>query len=85
MKLKMTRGCICDSLTIDGKEEINLTEEERKQIWLHVCDTLKSKDPKHLNELLQFILENYGNYACSTEPCECCGDFVETFKLDTNF
>jgi len=34
MEIKMTRGCIADSLTIDGKEEIDLTDDERQEVFL---------------------------------------------------
>ena len=28
MKIQMTRGCIANSLTVDGKEEIDLSDDE---------------------------------------------------------
>ena len=43
MKIQMTRGCIANSLTVDGKEEINLSDDE---------------------------------------PCETCGDYVETYTWE---
>ena len=30
MILKQITGCVCDSLTVDGVEEIDLTEENRQ-------------------------------------------------------
>ena len=30
MILKQTTGCVCNSLTVDDIEEIDLTEEQRK-------------------------------------------------------
>lgn len=82
MNLKMTCGCICDSLTIDGKEEIDLNDIERKEIINKVCEHLKKIEPQHLNELLQVFLVKMGEYSCSGQVCECCGDFIETYKLE---
>lgn len=82
MNIKMVRGCICDSLTIDGKEEINLNDRERVEIIKKVSGHLMKLEARYLNELLQFLLEKMGEYSCSGQVCECCGDFVETYKLE---
>jgi len=31
---------------------------------------------------LQWFIKTYGEYDCSDKPCECCGDYTETYKLD---
>jgi hypothetical protein len=83
MKLKMVTGCTTDSLTIDGKEEIDLTDDERADAWNKVCGYLiDNGEHKYLNEFLQFVLTHHGEYGCSTEPCGQCGDYVETYKLE---
>lgn len=83
MKLKMVCGCTADSLTIDGKEEINLNTEEKKVVWKKVCEYLcHYGNHDHLNEFLQFVLSHHGKYGCSTEPCEQCGDYIETYTLE---
>ena len=38
MKIQMTRGCIAGSLTIDGKEEIHLTDDERQEVLRHIFE-----------------------------------------------
>lgn len=84
MHLKYTTGCTADSLTVDGKEEIDLTPEQRREAWQKLCHWLARKDGEQLNELLQFILPQYGTYTGSDEPCECCGDWVTTYDLTIN-
>jgi hypothetical protein len=37
MKIQMTRGCIANSLTVDGKEEIDLSDNERQEISYICC------------------------------------------------
>lgn len=58
-------------------------DDERADVWNKVCEYLiDNGEHKYLNEFLQFVLTHHGVYGCSTEPCEQCGDYVETYKLD---
>lgn len=83
MKLKLVTGCMTDSLTINGKEEIDLTDDERVDVWNEVCEYLIANgEHRYLNEFLQFVLTHHGEYGCSTEPCEQCGEYVEIYKLE---
>lgn len=75
----MVTGCICDSLTIDGIEEINLSDEKRKEVLNRIFPHINSSD---LNELLQWFLPKYGEYEGSDKPCDCCGDYIDTYTLN---
>ena len=79
MKLEMVIGCINGSLTIDEKEEVNLTDSERIVITEKVCDWLKTHS--ELNQLLQYVLVNHGNYE-SLGECSQCGDFIDKYTLE---
>lgn len=79
MKILLTRGCIAGSLTIDGKEEIHLTDDERQKVLRHIFNHLK---PEDLNYVLQDLVETFGEYESDDEPCETCGDFVETYTWE---
>lgn len=47
-----------------------------------LCLWLAKKDGDGLNNLLQHVLESYGKYqSLSDEPCECCGDWVDSYTL----
>ena len=59
MKIQMTRGCITNSLTVDGKEEINLSDNERLEVLRHIFENLKAQD---LNFVLQDLVETFGEY-----------------------
>lgn len=79
MEIKMTTGCLYESLTIDGTEEINLSEEKRKEALEKVLTVIKSED---LNELLYWLVPKYAqDYECSETACDCCGDYVDTYTL----
>ena len=54
MKIQMTRGCIANSLTIDGKEEIDLSDNERQEVLRHIFEHLKAQD---LNYVLQDLVD----------------------------
>ena len=78
MKLELIRGCICGSLNVDGTEEIDLTDDQRKEVLKKIFEHLK---PEDLNYVMQDLIETFGEYSCG-EPCECCGDFVETWTWE---
>lgn len=81
MKLQLVSGCICDSITIDGKEEIDLTDIERQEVVNKIADYIK-QHPNDLNYLLQDLIPIYGDYESDNEACECCGDIVTTYTWD---
>jgi hypothetical protein len=57
MIIKMVRDCICGSLSIDGKEEINMTDEESLVVLKTIFEHLKAQD---LNYVLQDLVETFG-------------------------
>ncbi len=79
MRLKYVEGCVCTSLTVDGKEEIDLTDDERKEVLRKIFEELK---PSDLNYVLQSLIKQFGEYDCDDEPCECCGDIVDWYIWD---
>ena len=81
MKLQLVEGCVYDSLTVDGKEEIDLTGTERQRAINKIADWLK-RHPEDLNYLLQDLVPRYGEYESDDVPCECCGDTVTTYTWD---
>lgn len=78
MKLQLVNGCICDSITIDGKEEIDLTDVERQKVVDKIANWIK-QHPNDLNYLLQDLIPLYGDYESDDKVCECCGDIVTTY------
>lgn len=80
--MELTRGCMANSLTVDGTEEIYLSEDKRLEVKKQIGKWILKSDIS-LNNLLVLLLEHFHDeYDCSDEPCECCGDFIETYKLD---
>lgn len=65
MKIQMTRGCIANSLTVDGKEEIDLSDNERLEVLRHIFEHLRAQD---LNYVLQDLVETFGEYEVDEIP-----------------
>lgn len=79
MTIIMVRGCICGSLSVDGKEDIDMTDEERQVVLKTIFEHFK---PQDLNYVLQDLVETFGDYECDDRPCETCGDYVETYTWE---
>lgn len=79
MNLEYTRGCMAWSLTADGTEEVDMTDEQRTEVKKKICEWIKKE--ADLNELMQLLVVHYSDeYESDNESCECCGDYVETYK-----
>lgn len=79
MKIVYITGCTCDSLTIDGKESINIKVEDLQATIKKVVD--KETDVGILQNILMDLMYHLG------EPkdlghCEECGDYIEQFTLE---
>lgn len=92
MKLELTKGCNCDSFEADGKNLYNLPDEQLLAMLSRTARTISFKwrecelEDWRKIELVNIISamvehfpdkEEHGN-----EPCECCGDYVETYTME---
>ena len=67
---------MADSLTVDGKDGMDLTDGERKTVLKRIFEHL---EPKDLNEVMQVLIERFGDCETDDQPCETCGDYVDTY------
>lgn len=86
MKIELTQGCICDGFYADDERIIDMSIEELKDIFTQLTDYVKGlplEDKKFaLYEAIYNIIELFAQHETSDEPCECCGDFIETYTLE---
>ena len=82
MELKMVRGCVCDSLTIDNREEVTVPDAD-KAAYIRAIARWIENHPEaiELNDFMQYICEACGEYEHTDKPCEECGDYIETYTL----
>lgn len=79
MKLEYTDGCICTSLTVDGKETVDMTPEEIKVSIRAMLD--RETDIATLQDVWMSLIEHLGEYK-DLRHCECCGDWISNYTLE---
>lgn len=79
MKLEYTDGCICTSLTVDGKETVNMTPEEIKVSIRAMLD--RETNISTLQDVWMSLIESQGEYE-DLGLCECCGDWIYKYTLE---
>ena len=72
MKLQYVTGCICDSLSVEGKEFNEMSLEEQREILHKLVD---NADGVTLQQMFITYMENNTESEMSG-PCECCGDLI---------
>lgn len=80
MMLEYTSGCICDSLSIDGVETIDMSIEDFKKVLYKLL--AREQDLGALQSIFMDLMLSQGEYESSDKPCECCGDYISTCKLE---
>ena len=82
MTLHKVEGCTAFSLNVDGKEEIDMTNEERLEVIDKIHKWMRNNLDK-FNFVLQGLADYCGEYnvICDT-PCETCGDIVDEKVLE---
>ena len=78
MKINYVTGCTCDSLTIDGKESIDLSPKVIKNAIVRALKKIDDISP--LQKILVTIAET-GEYE-DLGHCEQCGDFICSYTLE---
>lgn len=72
MKLQYITGCVCDSLSVDGKEFNEMSLEEQRELLHKLVDKAGSDT---LQQMFITYMENNTEFEMSG-PCECCGDLI---------
>ena len=79
MKLEYTDGCVCTSLTIDGKETIDMNVEDFKSVIHKLID--KENDLGTLQHIWIVLMEQQGKYE-DLGHCPDCGDYITKYTLE---
>lgn len=86
MKIEVVNGCTAYSFEIDGKPIHDCTVDELKDVLAKANAYVVSKaDDECVSDLqiaIRNLVELFGDFECSEDACECCGDFVETYTLE---
>lgn len=79
MKLSYTDGCVCTSLTVDGKETTDMTAEEMKVSIQAMLD--REQDCATLQNIWTSLMLSQGEYE-DLGKCNCCGDWITCYTLN---
>lgn len=88
MRLELTEGCICGSFYAGGRPVHELSGEELKDLLRSMTDKVFASDLDDgksgcIQEVLRMFTECFcDTYECSDEPCEACGDYMETYTIN---
>jgi hypothetical protein len=81
MTIELTMGCVCDAFEADGMPMQAKSLEELKNIVdAQLKNVRQSNDFNALYNLSMYITETFYDEYETSEQCECCGDYVETYK-----
>jgi len=78
MELIYTDGCCNNSLSIDGKESIDMNMEDFRKVIHMIVD--KIEDISELQDIFKNFMELNGELT-GEYTCLCCGDCVTTHKI----
>lgn len=79
MKLEYTDGCVCTSLTVDGKETIDMNVEDFKSVIHKLIGN--ENDLGTLQHIWIVLMEQQGKYE-DLGQCEECGDYIARYTLE---
>lgn len=79
MKLEYTDGCICTSLTVDGKETVDMSKEELKEVICKLLD--RESDLGVLQDIWRDLVTSQGEFE-DLGHCEECGDYITRYTLE---
>lgn len=83
MKLELTEGCDCSSFEADGEPIHKMSTEDIKDIVRKQVDVaLQTDEWNTLYALAYWMMQNFYDLYESSGPCECCGDYVETYTME---
>jgi hypothetical protein len=79
MKIEYVTGCTCDSLTVDGKETVDMDVNDLKLSIHKMIDSIDSIST--LQDIVMNVTELEGDYECLGH-CDQCGDTIYKHTLE---
>lgn len=80
MEIKKEIGCYSSTLDIDGRDFDSFDDGLKRHIGAKIFNWIL--DNNHLKWFIDSVVEFHGYCEMDNEPCEECGNFGETYKLE---
>jgi hypothetical protein len=86
MKIEITNGCMAYDFEIDGKSIHDCTINELKDALTkansYAVNKANDESVCDLQTAIRNLVELFGDCECDGIPCECCGDFIDTYTME---
>ena len=79
MKIESVTGCICDSLTVDDVETVDMDKEAVKDVIKKLIN--REDDLGILQSILIDLVEFQGEFE-DLGHCDQCGDWITKYTLE---
>lgn len=79
MKIESVTGCICDSLTVDDVETVDMDKEAVKDVIKKLID--REDDLGTLQSILIDLVETQGEFE-DLGHCDQCGDWITKYTVE---
>ena len=79
MTIESVTGCICDSLTVDDVETVDMDKEAVKDVIKKLID--REDDLGTLQSILIDLVETQGEFE-DLGHCEQCGDWITKYTVE---
>ena len=79
MKIESVTGCICDSLTVDDVETVDMDKEAVKDVIKKLID--REDDLGTLQSILIDLVDTQGEFE-DLGHCEQCGDWITKYTVE---
>lgn len=79
MKIESITSCICDSLTIDGVETVDMDINKVKEVVKKFIDSIN--DLGTIQSILMDLVESQGDFE-DLGTCEECGDWITKYTVE---
>jgi hypothetical protein len=82
MKIEVQDGCVCTGMYIDGTSISEMNEDQRHEVRKALCEYILNHEEFDLFRLGEIVVANADSEYSYSQPCECCGDCIETWKME---
>ena len=82
MKIEVIHGCVCTGMYVDDTSISEMSEDQLHEVRKVLCEYILNHEDFDLFRLGGIVVTNADSeYTCSS-PCKCCGDCIETRKME---
>lgn len=82
-KIVLSRGCTAFGFDVDNKNISELEDVLQLRLLMDAIQSLIYDGNEPIN-ILEILVEHYGDYESDGVVCESCGDYVESYTLEIN-